>query len=49
MRQFYDTGAGPVWERYSMLTEHKQIANAGIRPSRHGLEEQGFRNLNVAY
>ncbi|HEX7424719.1 MAG TPA: phosphoenolpyruvate carboxykinase (ATP), partial [Terriglobales bacterium] len=32
-----------------MLTEHKQIANAGIRPSRHGLEEQGFRNLNVAY
>ena len=32
-----------------MLTEHRQIANAGIRPSRHGLEEQGFRNLNVAY
>jgi len=32
-----------------MLIEHKQIANAGIRPSRHGLEEQGFRNLNVAY
>ena len=32
-----------------MLTEHKQIANAGIRPSRHGLEAQGFRNLNVAY
>jgi phosphoenolpyruvate carboxykinase (ATP) len=32
-----------------MLTEHKQIANAGIRPSRHGLEQQGFRNLNVAY
>jgi phosphoenolpyruvate carboxykinase (ATP) len=32
-----------------MLTEHKQIANAGIRPSRHGLEAQGFRNINVAY
>src|SRR5664279_2635652 len=32
-----------------MLTEHRQIANAGIRPSRHGLEDQGFRNLNVAY
>ncbi|MCU1233346.1 MAG: Phosphoenolpyruvate carboxykinase [Candidatus Solibacter sp.] len=32
-----------------MLIEHKQIANAGIRPSRHGLEAQGFRNLNVAY
>ena len=32
-----------------MLTEHKQIANAGIRPSRYGLEAQGFRNLNVAY
>jgi phosphoenolpyruvate carboxykinase (ATP) len=32
-----------------MLTDYKQIANAGIRPSRHGLELQGFRNLNVAY
>ena len=32
-----------------MLTEHRQIANAGIRPSRHGLEEHGFRNINVAY
>ena len=32
-----------------MATEHKQIANPGIRPSRHGLEEQGFRNLNVTY
>ncbi len=32
-----------------MPSEHKQIANAGIRPSRHGLEAQGFRNLNVAY
>jgi phosphoenolpyruvate carboxykinase (ATP) len=32
-----------------MTTEYQHIANAGIRPSRHGLEEQGFRNLNVAY
>jgi phosphoenolpyruvate carboxykinase (ATP) len=32
-----------------MNTQHREIANAGIRPSRHGLEEQGFRNLNVAY
>ena len=49
MRQFYDTGAARLERINSMLTEHKQIANAGIRPSRHGLEEQGFRNLNVAY
>ena len=50
MRQFYDTGASPVCEKiFPCRLEHKQIANAGIRPSRHGLEEQGFRNLNVAY
>jgi phosphoenolpyruvate carboxykinase (ATP) len=36
-------------KKYTMPSERKQIANAGIRPSRHGLEEQGFRNLNVAY
>ncbi len=32
-----------------MPTQTKHIANAGIAPSRYGLEEQGFRNLNVAY
>jgi phosphoenolpyruvate carboxykinase (ATP) len=31
-----------------MLTESK-IANAGIRPSKYGLEMQGLRNLNCAY
>ena len=36
-------------KKYTMPSERRQIANAGIRPSRHGLEEQGFRNLNVAY
>ncbi len=32
-----------------MLTEHKQIVNAGNRPSRHGLEHHGLRNIDVAY
>jgi phosphoenolpyruvate carboxykinase (ATP) len=32
-----------------MIAEPKQIANAGIRPSRHGLEQHGLRNLNIAY
>jgi len=32
-----------------MLIDHKQIANAGIRPSRHGLEQHGIHNINVAY
>ena len=32
-----------------MITEQKQTLNAGVHPSRHGLEEQGFRNINVAY
>src|SRR5450432_4020322 len=32
-----------------MLIDQKQIANAGIRPSRHGLDQHGFRNVNVAY
>ena len=32
-----------------MLTEHKQIPNAGIGPSRHGLEQHGIRNINTAY
>src|ERR1035441_5999529 len=49
MRQFYDTGGPRLGKKYTMTSERKQIANAGIRPSRHGLEEQGFRNLNVAY
>src|SRR5664279_4938157 len=49
MRQFYDTGGARLGKKYTMTSERKQIANAGIRPSRHGLEEQGFRNLNVAY
>ncbi len=31
-----------------MMTEPK-IANVGIRPSRHGLEMHGLRNLNSAY
>jgi len=31
-----------------MLTEQR-IANAGIRPSRYGLEEHGIHNINVAY
>ena len=25
------------------------VSNAGIRPSQHGLEQQGVRNINVAY
>src|SRR5512141_857199 len=49
MRQFYDRGGGGLGKKFAMLTEHKGIANAGIRPSRHGLEQQGFRNLNIAY
>jgi phosphoenolpyruvate carboxykinase (ATP) len=32
-----------------MATHLKHIANAGIRPSSFGLEQQGFKNLNVAY
>ncbi|HWC98438.1 MAG TPA: phosphoenolpyruvate carboxykinase (ATP) [Candidatus Sulfopaludibacter sp.] len=32
-----------------MLIDQKRIANAGIRPSRHGLELHGLHNLNVAY
>jgi phosphoenolpyruvate carboxykinase (ATP) len=32
-----------------MLIDQKQIANAGIRPSHHGLEQHGIRNINVAY
>src|SRR5450432_966420 len=32
-----------------MLIDQKQIANAGIRPSSHGLEDHGIRNINVAY
>src|SRR5450755_1551409 len=32
-----------------MLIDQKQIANAGIRPSRHGLDQHGIRNINVAY
>jgi len=32
-----------------MATQTKHIANAGIRPSSYSLEQQGFRNLNVAY
>ena len=32
-----------------MINNRGKIANAGIRPSRHGLEQQGFHNLNVAY
>ena len=32
-----------------MATHSKHIANAGIRPSSFGLEQQGFKNLNVAY
>ena len=32
-----------------MLTDQKRIANAGIRPSRHGLELHGLHNINVAY
>ncbi|MBZ5624018.1 MAG: phosphoenolpyruvate carboxykinase (ATP) [Acidobacteriia bacterium] len=32
-----------------MLIDQKQIANAGIRPSRHGLEQHGIRNINIAY
>ena len=32
-----------------MLIDQKQIANAGIRPSRHGLEQHGIRNINLAY
>ncbi len=31
-----------------MMTE-PNIANAGIRPSRHGLQIHGLRNLNAAY
>jgi len=32
-----------------MSSDHKQIANAGIRPSAYGLEHHGIRNINVAY
>ena len=32
-----------------MSSEHQHIANAGIRPSSHGLEYHGIRNINVAY
>jgi phosphoenolpyruvate carboxykinase (ATP) len=32
-----------------MLTDTKVAPNAGVRPSRHSLEEHGVRNLNVAY
>src|SRR5580704_14237798 len=32
-----------------MSSDHKQIANAGIRPSSYGLEHHGIRNINVAY
>ncbi len=32
-----------------MTSEHKHTLNVGIRPSRHGLEAQGFHNINVAY
>ena len=32
-----------------MVSDHKHIANAGIRPSGHGLEHHGIRNINVAY
>jgi phosphoenolpyruvate carboxykinase (ATP) len=32
-----------------MLSQQKRIANAGIRPSRHGLETHGLHNINVAY
>jgi phosphoenolpyruvate carboxykinase (ATP) len=32
-----------------MLTDQKRIANAGIRPSKHGLELHGLHNLNIAY
>src|ERR1017187_4664092 len=49
MRQFYDTGGARLGNKNTITRGRKQIASAGIRPSRHGLEEQGFRNLNVAY
>ena len=32
-----------------MSSDQKRIANAGIRPSSHGLENHGIRNINVAY
>jgi len=32
-----------------MPIDQKQIANAGIRPSRHGLQHHGIRNINLAY
>ena len=32
-----------------MLIDQKPIANAGNRPSRHGLEQHGIRNINIAY
>jgi phosphoenolpyruvate carboxykinase (ATP) len=32
-----------------MSSDREHIANAGIRPSSHGLEHHGIRNINVAY
>lgn len=32
-----------------MLTKQELPANAGVRPSRHGLESLGIRNINMAY
>src|SRR5437867_790768 len=48
MRTYYDTAPRDL-ETKSMLTEHKQIVNAGNRPSRHGLDHHGIRNIEVAH
>jgi len=32
-----------------MLTDQKRIANAGVLPSRFGLDIHGIRNINIAY
>src|SRR5215813_743009 len=31
------------------MTSEQKIANAGFRPSRHGIEEHGLHNVNTAY
>ena len=32
-----------------MASNRREMANAGIRPSRYGLEQHGIRNINIAY
>ncbi len=47
MRPYEDIGATGIGE--NMISEQKQTSDVGSRPSRFGLEQQGIRNINIAY